>query len=83
MKYFAVLLFALCSQATAANLRAIAPLLRPWQEWAEFRVRTGIFINGKRPTEKQLGLAVLGSFVEPKTVLVHHPRGFRLQDMVL
>ena len=27
MKYFAVLLFALCSQATAANLRAIAPLL--------------------------------------------------------
>jgi hypothetical protein len=31
-----------------------------------------------RSAEKRLGLAVLGSIFEPKTKIVHYPRGFGL-----
>jgi hypothetical protein len=42
MKYFAILLLALSLQANAADQGADRTITwHPWQEWAEFRVRTG------------------------------------------
>jgi hypothetical protein len=56
MKYFAILLFALCLEATAANQGADRTITwRPWQEWAEFRVRTGDRYLGGERWEHYLG----------------------------
>jgi|SRR6516162_9781498 hypothetical protein len=42
MKYFAVLLLALSLEANAAEQGADRTITwHPWQDWAEFRVRTG------------------------------------------
>jgi len=42
MKYFVILLFAFSLEATAANQGPDRTITwQPWQEWAEFRVRTG------------------------------------------
>ena len=50
MKYFAILLFALSLEATAATQRADRTITwQQWQEWAEFRVRTGDrYLGGER-----------------------------------
>ena len=49
-KYFAILLFALSLEATAATQRADRTITwQQWQEWAEFRVRTGDrYLGGER-----------------------------------
>ena len=50
MKYFVFLLFALSLGASGANHGADRTITwDPWQEWAEFRVRTGDrYLGGKR-----------------------------------
>src|SRR4029077_1751710 len=54
MKYFALLLFALSLEAHAANAdRTIT--WRRWQEWPEFRVRTGDRYLGQQRWEHYLG----------------------------
>jgi hypothetical protein len=56
MKYFAILLFALSLEATAANQRADRTITwQPWQEWAELRVRTGDRYLGDERWEHYLG----------------------------
>jgi hypothetical protein len=42
----------------------------------------GAFPDRQRPAVKRFGLAVLGSIFEPKSKIVHYPRGFGLQAMV-
>jgi len=50
MKYFAILLFALSFETTAANEGADRTITwHPWQEWAEYRVRMGDrYLGGER-----------------------------------
>jgi hypothetical protein len=56
MKYFAILLFALSFETTAANEGADRTITwHPWQEWAEFRVRTGDRYLGNKRWEHYLG----------------------------
>ena len=56
VKYFAILLLALSSAANAATQRADRTITwRPWQEWAEFRVRTGDRYLGGERWEHYLG----------------------------
>jgi hypothetical protein len=56
MKYFAILLFALSLEATAANQGSDRTITwHPWQEWAEFRVRTGDRYLGNERWEHYLG----------------------------
>ena len=56
MKYFALLLFALSLEASAANQGADRTITwHPWQEWAEFRVRTGDRYLGNKRWEHYLG----------------------------
>ena len=56
MKYFALLLFALSLEASAANQGADRTITwHPWQEWAEFRVRTGDRYLGRKQWEHYLG----------------------------
>jgi len=56
MKYFVILLFALSLEATAATQGADRTITwHPWQEWAEFRVRTGDRYLGHERWEHYLG----------------------------
>jgi hypothetical protein len=56
MKYFVILLFALSLEATAATQGADRTITwRPWQERAEFRVRTGDRYLGNQRWEHYLG----------------------------
>jgi hypothetical protein len=56
MKYFALLLFALSLETSAANQGADRTITwHPWQEWAEFRVRTGDRYLGNERWEHYLG----------------------------
>jgi hypothetical protein len=56
MKYFAILLLALCIEANAAGERADRTITwHPWQERAEFRVRTGDRCLGGERWEHYLG----------------------------
>jgi hypothetical protein len=56
MKYFVILLFALSLEATAPTQGADRTITwRPWQEWAEFRVRTGDRYLGHQRWEHYLG----------------------------
>jgi hypothetical protein len=56
MKYVALLLFALSLEATAAIQGTDRTITwHPWQEWAEFRVRTGDRYLGHERWEHYLG----------------------------
>jgi hypothetical protein len=56
MKYFAILLFALSLAATVATQGADRTITwRSWQEWPEFRVRTGDRYLGRQRWEHYLG----------------------------
>ena len=56
MKYFAIFLFALSLRATAANRGADRTITwHQWQEWAEFRFRTGDRYLGDECWEHYLG----------------------------
>jgi hypothetical protein len=56
MKYITLLLVALSLEATAAAQGADRTITwRPWQEWAEFRVRTGDRYLGHQRWEHYLG----------------------------
>ena len=56
MKYVALLLFALSLEATAAIQGTDRTITwHPWQEWAEFRVRTGDRYLGHQRWEHYLG----------------------------
>src|SRR6266481_1592553 len=56
MKYVALLLFALSLEATAATQGADRTITwHPWQEWADFRVRTGDRYLGHERWEHYLG----------------------------
>ena len=56
MKYFAVLLLDLSLQAPTVGLAADRTITwHPWQEWAEFRVRTGDRYLGADRWEHSLG----------------------------
>jgi hypothetical protein len=56
MKYFGFLLFALSLGASGANHGADRTITwDPWQEWAEFRVRTGDRYLGGERWEHYLG----------------------------
>jgi hypothetical protein len=56
MKYFAIFLLALSLEAHAATQGADRTITwRPWQEWAEFRVRTGDRYLGNQRWEHYLG----------------------------
>ena len=56
MKYFALLLFALALETTAANQGADRTITwREWQEWPEFRVGTGYRYLGHGRWDHYLG----------------------------
>jgi len=56
MKYFAILLFALSLESTAANQGADRTITwQPWQEGVEFRVRIGDRYLGHEQWEHYLG----------------------------
>jgi hypothetical protein len=56
MKYLVFLLFALSVGASGANERADRTITwHPWQDWAEFRVRTGDRYLGNQRWEHYLG----------------------------
>lgn len=56
MKYFVLLLLALFLETTATTQGADRTITwRPWQEWVEFRVRTGDRYLGRERWEHYLG----------------------------
>ena len=56
MKYFLILLLALSLEANAADQGADRTITwQPWQEWAEYRVRTGDRYLGGERWEHYLG----------------------------
>jgi hypothetical protein len=84
MKYFAVLLFALCLQATAANLRADRTITwRPWQEWAEFRVRTGDRYLGHGRWEHYLGFELYRPSTKKIKISMIHLATAPVPDVVI
>src|ERR1700751_3903185 len=87
MKYFAILLFALCLEATAANQGADRTITwRPWQEWPEFRTRTGdrYLGNGQRahylcfeqlrPSTKRIKISMIYVTTETVPDICHHSK---------
>jgi len=59
MKYFVIFLFAFALEATAANQGPDRTITwQPWQEWAEFRVRSGDRYLGDECWEHYLGFGL-------------------------
>jgi hypothetical protein len=86
MKYFVVLLFSLSLAATAATQGADRTITwRPWQEWPEFRVRTGDRYLGTqrwehylgfelyRPSTKKIKISMIHLAIEPVPDVVLAP----------
>src|SRR5438132_11837745 len=71
MKYFAILLFALSLEDTAANQGADRTITwHPWQEWGEFRVRTGDRYLGNERWEQYLGFELYRPSTEKFKILM-------------
>jgi hypothetical protein len=86
MKYFAILLLALCIEANAAGKRADRTItFHLWQERAEFRVRTGDrYLGGERwehylgfelyrPNTKRIKISMISLAGEPVPDVVIAP----------
>jgi hypothetical protein len=84
MKYFAILLFALFLEATAAKQGADRTITwRPWQEWAEYRVRIGDRYLGGERWEHYLGFELYKPNAKKIKISMIYLAGEAVPDVVI
>jgi hypothetical protein len=84
MKYFVILLFALSLEATAPTQGADRTITwRPWQERAEFRVRTGDRYLGNQRWEHYFGFELYRTSTKKIKISMIHLATESVPDVVL